>query len=95
VIFDGRKKVIPANMSNYMINQRYLKERGVRNRERFRFRLHTPARCPWKAILPFAPLSADTYHRFREVRHVGPVTHVLYMHFDNGGIHGLKLFGAE
>ena len=95
VIFDRRKKVIPANMSDYMMNQRYLKERGVRNRERFRFRLHTPARCPWKAIIPFAALSPDTYHRFREVRHVGPVTHVLYMHFDNGGIHGLKLFGAE
>jgi allantoicase len=95
VIFDGRRKVIPASMGDYMMSQRYLKERGVRNRERFRIQLHVPPRCPWKAIVPFAPLSPDTYHRFREVRKVGPVTHVLYMHFDNGGIHGLKLFGAE
>jgi allantoicase len=93
VIFDGRKKVIPASMSDYMSNQRYLKQRGVRNREKFRIRLHVPPRSPWKAILRFAPLSPDTYHRFRKVRHVGPVTHVLYMHFDNGGIHGLKMFG--
>ena len=95
VIFDGRKKVIPASMSDYMMNQSYLNERGVRNRERFRIRLHVAPRSPWKAILPFAPLSPDTYHRFRGVRQVGPVTHVLYMHFDNGGIHGLKLFGTE
>jgi allantoicase len=95
VIFDGRSKVVPASMSDYLMNQRYLKERGVRNRERFRIRLHVPARCPWKAVLPFAPLSPDTYHRFRDLRRVGPVSHVLYMHFDNGGIHGLKLFGTE
>jgi len=93
LLFDGRKQVIPADLRDYMLNQRYLRERGVKDRERFRIRLHLPKGCPWQAILPFAPLSPDTYHRFRRVHDVGPVTHVLYMHFDNGGIHGLKMFG--
>ncbi|HJQ99706.1 MAG TPA: hypothetical protein VJ826_15435, partial [Candidatus Polarisedimenticolaceae bacterium] len=80
---------------DYMLNQRYLKERGVKNREQFAIRLHTPRGCPWKPILAFAPLRPDTLHRFRDLNDVGPVTHVLYMHFDNGGIHALRMFGAE
>jgi allantoicase len=93
VIFDGKKRVIPPDLRAYIMNQEYLAQRGVRNRETFRIRLHVPRNCPWKAILPFAPLSPDTLHRFREVENAGRVSHVLYMHFDNGGIHGLKMFG--
>jgi allantoicase len=95
LVFDGKKQVIPADLRDYMLNQRYLREHGVKDRERFRIRLHVPKDCPWQAILPFAPLSPDTLHRFRKLHDVGPVTHVLYMHFDNGGIHGLKMFGTE
>jgi allantoicase len=45
-------------------------------------------------VLPFAPLTPDTYHRFSGLDS-GPVTHVLYMHYPHGGIHGLKVFGTE
>jgi allantoicase len=94
-VFDGRKEVVPRDFRDYMMNQKYLKERGVRNREQFSIRLHVPKGCPWKPILPFAPLHPDSFHRFREVHDVGPVTHVLFMHYDNGGIHGLRVFGTE
>jgi len=94
-VFDGKKVVVPDNFSDYMMNQKYLKEKGVKDREHFRIRLNIPKGCPWKAVMPFEPLSPDTFHRFREVNDVGPVTHVLYMHYDNGGIHGLKVFGVE
>lgn len=94
-VFDGKKVVVPDNFSDYMMNQKYLKEKGVKDNEHFRIRLNIPKGCPWKAVVPFEPLSPDTFHRFRDVNDVGPVTHVLYMHYDNGGIHGLKVFGVE
>ena len=94
-IFDGNKVVVPDNFSDYMMNQKYLKEKGVEDCERFHIRLHVPKGCPWKPVLPFAALAPDTFHRFRELEHAGDVTHVLYMHYDNGGIHGLKMFGTE
>jgi allantoicase len=94
-VFDGKKVVVPDNFGDYMMNQKYLKEKGVKNNEQFTIRLNIPKGCPWKAVMPFEPLSPDTWHRFRDVNDVGPVTHVLYMHYDNGGIHGLKVYGTE
>lgn len=95
VIFDGKKQVVPKDFRDYMMNQKYLKEKGVKNREQFHIKLHVPKDCPWKPVIPFAPLQPDTFHRFRDVANAGAVTHVLYMHYDNGGIHGLKMFGTE
>lgn len=93
--FAGGRKVIPENFQEYMLAQKYLKEKGIKNRETFKISLDTPKSklYSWKAILPFARLSADTYHRFQNVNKSAKVTHVLYMHYPNGGIHGLKVFG--
>ncbi|HYD18583.1 MAG TPA: hypothetical protein VEF76_08905 [Patescibacteria group bacterium] len=95
VVFDGKKQVVPRDFKDYMLSQKYLKEKGVKDNEQFRIVLHVPKGSPWKEIIPFAPLSPDTYHRYRDVFDAGEVTHVLYMHYDNGGIHGLKMFGTE
>lgn len=95
LVFDGKKKVVPKDFQSYMLKQQYLKEKGVRDRENFRIELALPKGSPWKPLLPFAPLSPDTFHRFRDLGDAGAVTHVLYMHYPNGGIHGLKMFGTE
>jgi allantoicase len=93
LVFDGKKEVIPADFQAYMLGQKYLKEKGVKNREKFLIKLHVPKNSPWKSVLPFAALTPDTFHRFPARKGIGPVTHVLYMHYPNGGIHGLKVFG--
>jgi allantoicase len=80
------KDIIPDNFQHYMLEQKYLPERD------FRIKLHLPDNSPWKPLLPFAPLRPDTYHRFRELEKAGSVTHVFYMHYPNGGVHGLKVF---
>lgn len=96
IIFDdGAKQVIPDNLQEYMLEERYLKEKGVKNRKQFKIRLCVPDGSPWKAILPFATLQRDTWHSFKASKKAGTVTHVLYMHYPNGGIHGLKAFGTE
>lgn len=95
LLFDGKKQVVPKDFKDYMLKQQYLKEKGVSDNTLFHIRLHMPKGSPWKPIIPFTPLSPDTYHRFREVEDAGYATHVLYMHYDNGGIHGLKMFGTE
>lgn len=95
LVFDGKKQVVPGDFRDYMLKQKYLREKGVKNREKFKIKLFLQKGSAWKPLLPFAPLSPDTYHRFRDIRHKGMVTHILYMHYPNGGIHGLKVFGAE
>lgn len=101
LIFAGGREVVPANFQEYMLAQRYLKEKGVKNREEFKISLHLSKEKTskgnahnWKAMLPFAPLNADTFHRFRQLKKAGKATHILYMHYPNGGIHGLKVFGT-
>jgi allantoicase len=94
LVFAGGKEVIPPDFRDYMLKQKYLKEKGVKDPENFRIMLHLPKGSAWKPLLPFAPLSPDTFHRFRELKKAGPVTHVLYMHYPNGGIHGLKVFAS-
>lgn len=93
VIFDGDFEIIPENFQSYMQGQEYLKEKGIRNCRKFAVELHNPDPELWRVILPFAPLAADVYHRFRDIVDGGPFTHILYMHYPNGGIHGLKLHG--
>lgn len=88
LVFENGKNIVPENFQEFMLEQRYLPER------RFRIRLHVPEKSPWKPLLPFAPLKPDTYHHFHHLEKCGPVTHVLYMHYPNGGIHGLRMHGA-
>lgn len=89
LVFDDGHEVIPDHFRSYMNEQKFLNE----NRTSFKIRLHHDAGSAWKGILPFAPLAADTFHRFDAID-VGAVTHVLYMHYPNGGIHGLRMYGA-
>jgi len=44
------------------------------------------------AVLPHENLEPDTYHRFTSLKENGPFSHLLYLHYPNGGIHGLKCF---
>ncbi len=87
VVFNGGREVIPDDFKTYMLEQKYLPE------TKFQIRLHEQKDSPWKAVLPFAPLTPDTFHRFKDLNNAGPATHVLYMHYPNGGIHGLKIYG--
>ena len=89
--FEDGTQVSPTNFQDYMLNQEYLKEPAP-NSSNFEILLDHPTGAPWKAILPFEALSPDTYHRFTEFENEGVFSHLLYMHYPNGGIHGLKVF---
>jgi len=48
----------------------------------------------WKELLPRTKLAADTRHAFeRELRAAGPVTHVRFNIFPDGGVARLRVFG--
>ncbi len=89
LVLPNGKEIIPEKFQDYMLKQRYLPEKN------FKIKLHVPDGSPWKAVLPFAALTPDTFHRFRKLKKTSPVTHVLYMHYPNGGVHGLKFYGTE
>ena len=89
IVTAGGKDIIPDDFRAYMLEQKYLPEKN------FKIKLHLPDKSPWKPLLPFAALTPDTFHRFRDLQKCGPVTHVLYMHYPNGGVHGLKVYGVE
>ncbi len=92
--FRDGSTVIPTDFQAYMLAQRYLEE-PVADTHNFQIMLTHPENSPWLPVLPFAPLQADTWHRFTQFENQGPFTHLLYIHYPNGGIHGLKLFGTE
>jgi allantoicase len=92
--FEDGTTIIPANFQKYMLEQKYLEE-AVDHPERFKISLNNLAKDVWKTILPFEALKPDTYHRFADLVHQGPFTHLLYIHYPNGGIHGLKVYGEE
>lgn len=91
--FDDGLQVVPDNFRDYMQSSRYLQEK-TDNPEQFTIRLDNRD-SRWLPILPFGRLSADTWHRFSRIESTEPVTHLLYMHYPNGGIHGLKVHGEE
>jgi len=82
------REIIPDHFQQYMLGQKYLDE-GVKT---FEIRLHAPG-PQWYPLVPWSALFPDRYHRFRQVPCPHPITHLLYMHYPNGGIHGLKAFG--
>lgn len=48
----------------------------------------------WRTLLPEQRLSADAIHEYREnLAEVGPVTHVRFNIFPDGGVSRLRLFG--
>lgn len=93
IVFQNGREIIPDNFQEYMSRHAYLSEGGVEDRRRFKIKSHIPEGDPWKALVPFGRLRPDTYHRFRGLRETGPFTHILYTHYPNGGIHGLKAYG--
>ena len=92
--FNDETQITPDNFQQYMLEQKYLLEK-VSNPYSFKIKMHLPENCAWKPVLPFAALHPDTYHRFSNFENNGVFNHLLYMHYPNGGIHGLKVFGKE
>ncbi len=93
VVFDDGHCVVPQDFTAYMQAQHYLSE-PVSNPKSFNIRLETNSPA-WLPILSFGELHPDRWHRFTEIESEEVMTHLLYMHYPNGGIHGLKVFGLE
>lgn len=51
--------------------------------------------APWRELVPRTRLKADTPHRFRAVGRSGPVTHVRFSIFPDGGVARLRLYGRR
>ena len=92
--FSDGTEVRPDDFQQYMLAQNYLTE-AVADTHHFQVMLDMAEDSPWTAVVPFGPLAADKWHRFTQFENNGPFTHLLYTHYPNGGIHGLKLFGTE
>ena len=84
-------RIQPENFQAYMQQQRYLDE-ATADPGNFRISLLNESNSLWQPIISFGRLRADTWHRFDALEYNGVTTHLLYMHFPNGGIHGLKAF---
>lgn len=89
--FENGQQIVPDNFQEYMLQQSYLKEKTSQNTQ-FEIALFTPPNSTWKAVLPYEALQPDRFHRFTALQQNGPFSHLLYMHYPNGGIHGLKVF---
>jgi allantoicase len=50
-------------------------------------------RRPWRELVPRTKLRGDRTHRFRAVGRSGPVTHVRFNIFPDGGVARLRVFG--
>jgi allantoicase len=51
--------------------------------------------APWRELVPRTKLKADTQHRFRAVGRSGPVTHVRFSIYPDGGVARLRLYGRR
>jgi allantoicase len=84
-------RVQPDDFKAYMQQESYLDEE-TEDPGRFRISLLNESDSLWQPLISFGRLRADTWHRFDALEYSGLTTHLLYMHFPNGGIHGLKAF---
>ncbi len=84
---DGTEK-IPDNFQQFMLEKKYLPAN-----KQFEIQLHTESESPWQPLISFAPLQPDTWHEFNQLESGSPFNVIYYMHYPNGGIHGIKLFG--
>jgi len=94
ITFDDGTTVVPPDIQAYMRDQAFLTE-AVTNPHQFNVDLAVADDSPWVPLIRFAPLAADTWHELNKIESNQPMQHLLYMHFPNGGVHGLKLFGLE
>ena len=90
ITFEDGRQVIPENFTEYMNNQLYRSDLNGKSTG-FNIDLSVDERH-WLALIPFKELRADTYHRFK-VTSTTELSHLLYLHYPNGGVHGLKAFG--
>jgi allantoicase len=79
-------EIIPENFKQYMLNKEYPEKK-------FQIMLHQNEDTCWLPLLSFAKLSPDTWHEFDQLESSNAVNTIFYMHYPNGGIHGLKMFG--
>ena len=86
--------VSPADFESYMGKKLYRAE-PTDQPSKFTITLRNQHPDLWKPLISFGRLRADTWHRFKEIEHHDPVTHILYTHYPNGGIHGLKVYGEN
>ena len=87
-------RVTPPDFQSYMQAKQYLNE-PTDNSSKFEISLKNQYPDIWKPLVSFGQLRADTWHQFREVEYQNPVTHILYIHYPNGGIHGLKVYAPN
>lgn len=88
VTFRNGLEISPDSLKEYIQNKHYIKDGGS---EPFTLSLDFPQSSVWKLVLPFSDLDRDTLHTFAKLGTRGPFTHLLFMHFPNGGIHGLRV----
>lgn len=86
--FHDGMEVIPDNFQQYMLEQQYRPEH-----KQFEIQLHQEPGSPWKPLISFAELQPDTWHEFDQLESNSEFNLLFYMHYPNGGIHGLKMFG--
>ncbi len=90
VKFEDGSEVIPDNIQSYISSRQFL-QASAPNPGKFEVVLTTPADSPWQPLLAFGDLRPDTWHEFA-LEQGQRFSHLLYSHFPNGGVHGLKLF---
>jgi allantoicase len=86
LVFPDGNEIIPENFQQYMLDQAYPEKS-------FEIKLHQIEGSCWKPLLGFERLYPDTWHEFEKLESSEPVNTIFYMHYPNGGIHGLKMFG--
>ena len=88
LVFSDASEEIPDNFQRYMLDRKFEQKHS-----RFDIELHHPPDSCWQPLLPFAELHPDTWHEFDEIECTDEINVIYYMHYPNGGIHGLKMFG--
>ena len=85
--FEDGHRVRPDDFAGYMQSKQFRHE-PVADPARFDVQLVNEHNGIWQPLVSFGRLRADTWHHFREMETSEPSTHLLYMHYPNGGIHG-------
>ena len=92
ITFEDGTVVVPEDFRAYMATKAFYDE-AVSDPSRFSISLRNSAPEIWYPIVPFGELRADTWHQFTAIETSEPLTHILYLHYPNGGIHGLRVYG--
>lgn len=91
ILFEDGLEIIPDNFASYM-QQKQFRDEDVADASRFTIDLVNNHPDFWQPVLSFGRLQPDTWHHFTELESTGPFTHLLYIHYPNGGIHGLNIY---